>query len=101
MNIPGGFKCICDAGFSGDGKTCADIDECAEDRTLCENGACVNTDGSFKVRYMRTAAYQTQYNRLFVCQDEDENEPEDDFFRSFRITTVTNKPGPHSESIYH
>ena len=64
MNIPGGFKCICDAGFSGDGKTCADIDECAEDQTLFENGACVNTDGSFKVRYMRTAAYQTQYKKM-------------------------------------
>ena len=33
-------------------------------------------------------------NRLFVCQDEDENEPEDEFFRSFRIKTVTNEPGP-------
>ena len=32
--------------------------------------------------------------RLFVCQDEDENEPEDEFFRSFRIKTVTNEPGP-------
>ena len=29
-----------------------------------------------------------------MCQDEDENEPEDEFFRSFRIKTVTNKPGP-------
>ena len=27
-------------------------------------------------------------NRLFMCQDEDE------FFRSFRIKTVTNEPGP-------
>ena len=33
-------------------------------------------------------------SRLFVCQDEDENEPEDEFFRSFRIKTVTNEPGP-------
>merc|ERR1712165_394939 len=28
------------------------------------------------------------------CQDEYENEPEDEFFRSLRIKTVTNKPGP-------
>ena len=33
-------------------------------------------------------------NRLFIYQDEDENEPEDEFFRSFRIKTVTNEPGP-------
>ena len=33
-------------------------------------------------------------NRLFMWQDEDENEPEDEFFRSFRIKTVTNEPGP-------
>ena len=29
-----------------------------------------------------------------MYQDEDENEPEDEFFRSFRIKTVTNEPGP-------
>ena len=29
-----------------------------------------------------------------MCQNEDENEPEDEFFRSFRIKTVTNEPGP-------
>ena len=29
-----------------------------------------------------------------MCQDKDENEPEDEFFRSFRIKTVTNEPGP-------
>ena len=32
--------------------------------------------------------------RLFIYQDEDENEPEDEFFRSFRMKTVTNEPGP-------
>ena len=31
---------------------------------------------------------------MFIYQDEDENEPEDEFFRSFRIKTVTNEPGP-------
>ena len=29
-----------------------------------------------------------------MCLDEDENEPEDEFFRSFRIKAVTNEPGP-------
>ena len=32
-------------------------------------------------------------NRLFMCQDENENEPEDESFRSFWIKPVTNKPG--------
>ena len=31
--------------------------------------------------------------RLFVCQDENENEPEDESFRSFWIKPVTNEPG--------
>ena len=34
-------------------------------------------------------------NRLFMCQDEDENVPEDESFRSFWIKPVTNEPGPH------
>ena len=34
-------------------------------------------------------------NRLFMCQDANENEPEDKSFRSFWIKPVTNKPGPH------
>ena len=32
-------------------------------------------------------------NRLFMYQDEDENETEDESFRSFWIKPVTNKPG--------
>ena len=31
--------------------------------------------------------------RLFVCQDENENEREDESFRSFWIMPVTNEPG--------
>ena len=29
-----------------------------------------------------------------MCQDENENEPEDEYFRSLWIKPVTNKPGP-------
>ena len=47
VNTPGGFRCICDNGFSGDGFNCTDINECLDEPNLCENGACINTDGSF------------------------------------------------------
>ena len=32
--------------------------------------------------------------RLFMCQDENENEPKDESFRLFWIKPVTNEPGP-------
>ena len=31
---------------------------------------------------------------LFMCQDEDENETENESFRSFQIMPVTNEPSP-------
>ena len=48
INFDGGFRCVCDAGFSGDGYTCQDIDECSEDPSLCPNGDCLNFPGSFR-----------------------------------------------------
>uniref|UniRef100_A0A8D0LAE2 Nidogen-1 n=1 Tax=Sphenodon punctatus TaxID=8508 RepID=A0A8D0LAE2_SPHPU len=40
------FICTCLAGFSGDGRSCADVDECQQDR--CHPDAfCYNTPGSF------------------------------------------------------
>ncbi len=46
-NIPGSRRCVCDRGYDGDGVSCADIDECAEDPALCANGVCLNRLGSF------------------------------------------------------
>ena len=34
-----------------------------------------------------------------MCQDENENEPEDESIRSFWIKPVTNKPGPQYYNI--
>ena len=48
----------------------------------------------FESLRMRVENENESSHRLFVCQNEDENEPEDEFFRSFRIKTVTNEPGP-------
>ena len=41
-------RCECDKGFSGDGKTCSDIDECMDDGSLCENGHCINSESSYR-----------------------------------------------------
>lgn len=47
--VPQGSRnvCLCDAGFRGDGHTCADIDECAESHPCDPNATCDNTPGSY------------------------------------------------------
>jgi hypothetical protein len=48
-NKPGGFACACKDGYSGDGKTCTDIDECKTDNGGCDSHAtCSNSPGGFK-----------------------------------------------------
>jgi hypothetical protein len=43
-----GPSCTCNEGFEGDGKTCTDIDECANGTAKCDAKAtCQNTPGSF------------------------------------------------------
>merc|ERR1719153_1698938 len=48
-NTVGGFNCVCNDGFAGDGFTCTDIDECASDETNnCDaNAGCTNKPGRF------------------------------------------------------
>ena len=48
-NLFGSWECVCNAGFTGDGFTCTDIDECADPGLNdCDvNATCANSVGSF------------------------------------------------------
>ena len=39
--------CTCDDGFTGDGATCTDVDECAATPGPCGAGTCTNEDGEY------------------------------------------------------
>ena len=39
--------CTCNAGFTGDGTTCADVNECTAANTCAAGNACVNASGGF------------------------------------------------------
>jgi hypothetical protein len=44
----GKAQCVCNPGFTGDGVTCTDIDECANKTAKCKSGdPCHNLPGSY------------------------------------------------------
>lgn len=44
-----GYTCECPLGyaFDDDSLTCVNVDECAVDTNICNNGQCVDSEGSF------------------------------------------------------
>lgn len=47
-NLAANYTCQCKAGFRGDGHTCLDIDECAENTHQCINSICINKPGTYE-----------------------------------------------------
>ncbi|MCC6522422.1 MAG: hypothetical protein IT373_07160 [Polyangiaceae bacterium] len=62
---PNGAACTCDPGYTGNGTTCTDIDECAS--APCGPGTCVNEPGSYSCNC--NLGYEEQ-NGTCVAADE-------------------------------
>ncbi|XP_067048025.1 uncharacterized protein [Acropora muricata] len=46
-NTIGSYRCTCNPGHTGNGKTCSDIDECSIANECHQNATCHNTKGSY------------------------------------------------------
>ena len=56
INNDGGFTCNCLSGYRKKDDACVDIDECAEDSSLCKCASCINTIGSYKCECASTSS---------------------------------------------
>ena len=52
MNTDGSYSCLCNGGWTGDGRHCSDIDECSSGVNMCNTSrvktSCNNTAGSYQ-----------------------------------------------------
>ncbi|KAK0417494.1 hypothetical protein QR680_013044 [Steinernema hermaphroditum] len=67
-NLPGSFRCHCDEGFTGDGRSCIPLTDCSQDESICDRHA-------FCLGAFRTCICQAGYKGDgLTCEDENECE---------------------------
>ncbi|KAK3773540.1 hypothetical protein RRG08_022252 [Elysia crispata] len=64
------FKCACKAGYTGDGKTCTDIDECQYD-SCGPNSRCYNVMGAFQCQCHTGYVKDGNRCKAQTCKDAD------------------------------
>ena len=56
INNDSGYTCNCLSGYRKKDDACVDIDECAEDSSLCKCASCINTIGNYKCECASTSS---------------------------------------------
>jgi hypothetical protein len=86
-NTTGSFRCTCNRGFTGDGVTCDDVDECAAGTPCGAVGICNNIPGSF------TCSCPTGYKQTSPTTCADINECNDPSAGFVCDAICVNEPG--------
>ncbi len=88
------IRCVCDAGFSGDGYNCVDIDECTADPTLCKHGACLNYGGQPLPHFVRvlTRLPQVRSQAATLCNCTVQIAPATEARLSYFVVVLTRPP---------
>lgn len=62
FNFQGSYFCRCRDGFTGNGVSCRDVNECLTNNGGCDqNAQCINTEGSFKVLYKLLLHFNSKF----------------------------------------
>ena len=86
-NSVGSYDCTCKSGYTGDGRNCTDVDECALGTHTCDTqvSGCVNEEGTFTCECVE-GYFGPNSQDGSTCNDVDECNPEEFFCPAFNLT---------------